>query len=97
MRSQRTSIQILPLEEAHYSGILTAAEGLPEWFDEHARSKSIPIDWSCPTLDAVAELIKRKSAVGKTAICGLNSGSISPMFSCIGTEFRIRQQHRFSV
>ena len=44
MGSQSTSIQILPLEEEHYSGILTVAEGLPEWFDEHARSKSIPID-----------------------------------------------------
>ena len=42
--------------------------------------------WSYPVLDAVAELIKRKSAVGKTAICGLNSGSVSPMFSCIGTD-----------
>ena len=43
--------------------------------------------------DAVAELIKRESAVGKTAVCGLNLGSASPMFSCIGTEFGIRQQH----
>ena len=44
-------------------------------------------------MDAVAELINRKSAVGKTAICDLNTGSISHMSRCIGTEFRIRQQH----
>ena len=31
--------------------------------------------------------------VGKTAVCGLNLGSVSPVFSCIGTVFRIRQQH----
>lgn len=31
MRSQPTAIQILPLEEEHYSGILTVAEDLPEW------------------------------------------------------------------
>ena len=43
--------------------------------------------------DAVAELVERESAVGKTAVCGLNTGSISPMFSCIETEFEIRQQH----
>lgn len=44
MRTQPTSIQIQPLEEEHYSGILAIAEGLPEWFDETARSKSIPTD-----------------------------------------------------
>ena len=46
-------------------------------------------------MDAVAELVERESAVGKTAICGLNSGSVRPMFSCIETEVGIRQQHRF--
>lgn len=44
MRSKPTSTQIQSLEEEHYSGILTITEGLPEWFDETARSKSIPID-----------------------------------------------------
>jgi ribosomal protein S18 acetylase RimI-like enzyme len=28
----------------HIDGILTIVEGLPEWFDEVARTKSIPID-----------------------------------------------------
>lgn len=42
MRSK--SIQIQPLDEEHHSGILTVTDGLPEWFDETARSKSIPID-----------------------------------------------------
>ena len=46
-------------------------------------------------MDAVAELVERELAVGKMAVCGRNSGSISPMFICIGTEFGIRQQHRF--
>ena len=44
MQSQPHLTQIQPLEEEHYSGILTVAEGLPEWFDETARSKSIPTD-----------------------------------------------------
>ena len=44
MRTQSTLIQIQPLEEEHYAGILTITEGLPEWFDETARSKSIPTD-----------------------------------------------------
>ena len=37
-----------------------------------------------PRFDAVAELVERESAVGKTAVCGLTSGSLSPMFSCTG-------------
>ena len=37
-------------------------------------------------MDAVAELVKRKSVVGKTAVCGLDIGSVIPMFSCIGTN-----------
>ena len=44
-----------------------------------------------PSNDAVAELVERESAVEKTAVCGLNSGSLSSMFSCVGTEFGIRQ------
>ena len=44
MQSKPTLTQIQPLEEEHYSGILTITEGLPEWFDEAARSKSIPTD-----------------------------------------------------
>ena len=44
MRTQPTLIQIQSLEEEHYAGILTITEGLPEWFDETARSKSIPTD-----------------------------------------------------
>ena len=35
--------------------------------------------------DAVAELVEKGAKVGKTAVCGLNSGAVSPMFSCIGT------------
>ncbi len=46
-------------------------------------------------MDAVAELVERESAVGKTAVCSLNSDSVSPMFSCTEAEFGIRQQHRF--
>ena len=46
-------------------------------------------------MDAVAELVERKSAVVKTAVYGPNSGSVIPMFGCIGTKFGIRQQHRF--
>lgn len=44
MHDQPNLIRILPLEERHHSGILAAAEDLPEWFDESAREKSIPID-----------------------------------------------------
>ncbi len=36
--------KIQPLEGEHYSGILTIVENLPEWFDESARSRSIPTD-----------------------------------------------------
>lgn len=44
MQAQPHLIQILPLDEKHLSGILAVAEDLPEWFDEAARAKSIPID-----------------------------------------------------
>ena len=44
MQGKSTSTQIQPLEEEHYPGIFTILEGLPEWFDETARSKSIPTD-----------------------------------------------------
>ena len=37
-------IQILPLENKHHVGILTIVENLPEWFDETARSRSVPTD-----------------------------------------------------
>ncbi len=37
-------------------------------------------------MDIVAELVERESVAGKTAVCSLNSGSVSPMFSCIGTD-----------
>ena len=36
--------QIQPLDEKHLSGILAVAEDLPEWFDETARTESIPVD-----------------------------------------------------
>ena len=61
--------------------------GYPKFKSKH--------NWSYPASDAVAELVERESAVGKTAVCGLNSGSISPMSRCIETEFGIQQQHRF--
>ncbi|MDE0043030.1 MAG: GNAT family N-acetyltransferase [Candidatus Poribacteria bacterium] len=44
MQAQPHLIQIQPLDEKHLSGILAVAEDLPEWFDETARTKSIPID-----------------------------------------------------
>ena len=36
--------KIQPLEEEHYSGILAVVENLSEWFDETARSRSVPTD-----------------------------------------------------
>ena len=62
----------------------------PKTGQVHLKSYSVLAGWSYPALDAVAKLIERESAVGKTAVCGLNSGSVSPMFSCIETEFGIR-------
>ena len=44
MQNQPNLTQILPLEEKHHPGILAVAENLPEWYDETARTKSIPID-----------------------------------------------------
>ena len=38
-------------------------------------------EWSYPALDIVAELVVRESVVKKIAVCSLNSGSVSPMFS----------------
>ena len=35
-------------------------------------------------MDVVAELVERESVVGKMAVCGLNSGSVSLMFSAAG-------------
>ena len=49
--------------------------------------------WSYLVSDTVAELVDRKYAVGKAAVCGPNTGSVSPMFSCIKTKSGIRQQH----
>ena len=48
-----------------------------------------------PPLDAVAELIKRESAVRKTAVYSLNSGACKSYVSCIRDGLGIRQQHRF--
>ena len=36
--------RIEPLETKHHSGILTVVEYLPEWFDETARTRSVPTD-----------------------------------------------------
>ena len=44
MRDKQDLTQIEPLETKHYSGILAVVENLPEWFDETARTKSVPID-----------------------------------------------------
>ena len=44
MQAQPHLVQILPLEEQYHSEILAVVEDLPEWFDETARAKSIPID-----------------------------------------------------
>ena len=44
MQAQPHLIQILPLEERYHSGIFAVVEDLPEWFDETAKTKSIPVD-----------------------------------------------------
>ena len=44
MLNQPNLTQIQHLEEKHYPGILAVAEDLPEWFDQTARTKSIPMD-----------------------------------------------------
>lgn len=44
MRVEPASTRIEPLETNHHTGILTVVENLPEWFDETARSRSVPTD-----------------------------------------------------
>ena len=44
MRDTQNLSQIEPLDTKHYSGILEIVERLPEWFDETARTRSVPID-----------------------------------------------------
>ena len=51
---------------------------------------------SDPALDAVAELVERESAIGKTAVCSLSSGSVSSMFSYIGTDSGFGNSINFS-
>ncbi len=33
--------------------------------------------------------------IGREGVCGLNTGSVNPMFSAAGQQLGIRQQHRF--
>ena len=42
MRDKQNLTQIEPLDTKHYSGILAVVEHLPEWFDQTARTKSVP-------------------------------------------------------
>ena len=44
MRVEPVSTHIEPLETKHHAGILAVVESLPEWFDETARTRSIPTD-----------------------------------------------------
>lgn len=44
MRLETNSIRIESLEPKHHDGILRIVEHLPEWFDETARTRSVPID-----------------------------------------------------
>ena len=44
MRNKQESIRIEPLETKHHCGILEIVEILPEWFDETARTRSVPTD-----------------------------------------------------
>ena len=44
MRNKQELIRIEPLETKHHCGILEIVERLPEWFDEFARSRSVPVD-----------------------------------------------------
>jgi len=37
-------VRIEPLEKEHHAGILEIVENLPEWFDETARTRSVPSD-----------------------------------------------------
>lgn len=44
MRDKQDTPRIKPLEENHHSGILALVDNLPEWFDETARTRSVPTD-----------------------------------------------------
>ncbi|MDE2845898.1 MAG: GNAT family N-acetyltransferase [Gemmatimonadota bacterium] len=44
MRVEPVSSHLEPLETKHHAGILTVVEHLPEWFDETARTRSVPTD-----------------------------------------------------
>lgn len=44
MRLETNSIRIESLEPNHHEGILSIVENLPEWFDETARTRSVPAD-----------------------------------------------------
>ena len=44
MRVEPANTRIEPLETKHHTGILTVVENLPEWFDETARTRSVPTD-----------------------------------------------------
>ena len=44
MGVEPVSIHIEPLETKHHSGIIAIMEDLPEWFDETARTRSVPTD-----------------------------------------------------
>ncbi len=44
MRLETSTIRIESLEPIHYDEILRIVENLPEWFDETARTRSLPTD-----------------------------------------------------
>lgn len=44
MRVEPVSTHIEPLETKHHAGMLEIVEQLPEWFDETARTRSVPVD-----------------------------------------------------
>ncbi len=44
MRDKPDLTLIEPLASKHHAGILAVVENLPEWFDETARTKSVPTD-----------------------------------------------------
>ncbi len=44
MSDKQDTTRIEPFETKHHSGILAVVENLPEWFDETARTRSVPTD-----------------------------------------------------
>lgn len=44
MRLEPARTRIEPLETKHHARILAVVENLPEWFDETARTRSVPVD-----------------------------------------------------